>query len=173
MKKLFKEKNRGLTMIELIVAIGIFSVIITIVVSLFVSALRGYRKNLALQNVQENARFLLDFITKELRMSTVDAAMPNGELSYLTIIRPDNSSVNYSFTSNNLNRVAGSSSGPINSDEVMVTGRFYISGAGNDNLEPKVTVVLKIENKWTKSEEKASINLQATLSQRNIEAIEL
>lgn len=163
-------------MIELIVSIAIFSIIITIVVTLFASALKGYRRNLALQNVQENARFLLDFITKELRMSTVDAATQNGELSYLTIIRPDGARITYTFsgTGKYLNRaIQGGSSGAVNSDEVMVTGRFYVSGVGDDNLEPKATIVLRVENKGNKPEEKVSMNLQATLSQRNIETIEL
>jgi len=179
MKNLFKTKNKGFSMIELIVAIAIFSIVITIVLGLFINALRGYRKTLALQNVEENVRFLLNFMTKELRM-VKSINSPNspegGWSSNLVITRSDDISVTYNFdaTNNNLTRRAtGPNPAAINSDDVKVTGKFYISGIGDNNLEPKLTVVLSVENKAVRPEEKAMINVQVTLSQRNIEPIEL
>ncbi len=161
-------------MIELIVAIAIFSIVITIVLGLFISALRGYRKTLALQNIEENVRFLSDFMTKELRMvRSIDSPnSPEGGWSNsLAITRSDGTSVTYNFDAANNNLTRGGVA--INSDEVKVTGKFYISGIGDNNLEPKLTVVLKVENKAVKPEENAIINLQVTLSPRNIEPIEL
>ncbi|OGZ31850.1 MAG: hypothetical protein A2V69_03770 [Candidatus Portnoybacteria bacterium RBG_13_40_8] len=152
-------------MVELIVTVAIFIIAITIVASLFVSTLKGFRKNIALQNVQDNARFMIDFMTKELRMSTINNTT-NGESYALSIIRSDNTNVSYSFSGGNLIR-AGSSTGPINSAGIIVTGRFYISGIGSDAYQPKVTMVLKVEDLGTNPEERAVINVQATLSQRN------
>jgi len=172
MEYLIRRKNSGLSMVELIVAVAIFIIAITIVTSLFVSTLKGFRKNIALQNVQDNARFMMDFITKELRMSTINTT--NGTSYNLSITRydpinpPNTLTITYSFSSNNLLRtVVGGSSGPINSAEVVITGRFYISGVGSDAYQPKVTMVLKVEDQGTNPEERAVINVQATLSQRN------
>src|SRR4030043_557205 len=97
MKHLIKKKNSGLSMVELIVTVAIFIIAITIVASLFVSTLKGFRKNIALQNVQDNARFMIDFITKELRMSTINSADSNNSPT-LSIIRSDNTNVSYSFS---------------------------------------------------------------------------
>ena len=165
MRHLIKRKDKGFTMVELIVAIAIFSIVITIVVSLFMTALKGYRKNLALQNVQDNARFIVDFIAKELRMATINSGTSNS----LNITRSDGTAVTYLLSSNNLTRTAGGTSGPINSDEVTVNGNFYVSGIGGDSFQPKVTIGLKVENKGTRPEEKAVINIQTTLSQRNLD----
>jgi Tfp pilus assembly protein PilW len=164
MKFLIKEKNKGLSMIELIVVVAIFIITITIVTSLLMSALKGLRKNIALQNVQDNARFMVDFMTKELRMSTINTA--NGTYSTLSITRHDLTNVTYSFSGNNLVRTS-TSTGPINSTGIVVTGSFYISGFGFDAYQPKVTMVLKIEDPGNNPEERAVINVQATLSQRN------
>jgi len=155
------KKSKGLTLIELITAIGIFSVIIVIVISLFAATLKGYRKSAALQNVQDNVRFLLDFMTKEIRQSTINSSA--GEGDSLIITRPDSTSVTYAFNGTNIQRNGSS----INSENVAVSGRFLISGTtAGDNLQPKVTISLKVQTQATKAEEKASINLQATLSQR-------
>ncbi len=178
MNYLIKKKNKGLTMLELLVAIAIFVIVITLVVTLFLSTLKGYKKNLALQNIQNNARFLLDFITKELRMSKINN--PNGASSYLSITRNDPTdpsvslNITYFFSENDLVRsISDGPTGPINSDEVITSGRFYVLGIGNDNIQPRVTIVLKVENKGVRAEEKASITLQATLSQREVETAEL
>jgi prepilin-type N-terminal cleavage/methylation domain-containing protein len=169
------KKSKGLTLIELIVAMGIFSVIIVIVVGLFVATLKGYRKSAALQNVQENARFLMDFMTKEIRQSTIIS----GDNHSLILERPDPSNppailnITYNFDGTNIQRtVAGSpsSSGAINSQQVMVSGAFFISGTtggtGADSFQPRVTISIKVQTQATKAEERAAIDLQATLSQR-------
>jgi len=171
MKFCINKNSKGVTLLELLVAIAIFAVVITLVVTLFVTALKGQRKAIAMQNVQDNARFLLDFIVKELRMGTINNS---NEQSYtLSIARPDPTdpaltlNVVYSFSGGNLQRTVDGTGGPINSDQVIATGMFYVSGKiSNDNAQPKVTITLKVENKGTKIEEKATINVQATLSQR-------
>lgn len=166
MKRLIKIKDKGLTMLELLVAMAIFSIVITIVVSLFMTALKGYRKNLALQNIQDNARFLLDFIAKELRMATINS----GTSSSLNITRSDGTAVTYSFGGGNLTRTTSETSGPINSEKIIVNGSFYVSGiTGGDELQPKVTIALKIEDQGTKPQERAAINIQVTLSQRDLD----
>jgi prepilin-type N-terminal cleavage/methylation domain-containing protein len=166
------KKSKGITLIELIVAMGIFSVIIVIVVSLFAATLRGYRKSAALQNVQENARFLLDFMTKEIRQSTIISVVgAGGYHGYtLNIKRPDDTEITYIFDGTNIQRLGGGADGAINSQQVMVSGGFFISGTtggtGADSFQPKVTISLKVQTQATKAEERASIDLQATLSQR-------
>jgi len=66
--------RQAFTLIELLVAMAIFTVVITVVFGLFSTALKGQRRVIALQNIQENGRFLLEFIAKELRMSKINTA---------------------------------------------------------------------------------------------------
>lgn len=159
-------KNRAFTFIEFLVAMSIFVVVTTVVLSLFSAAIKSYRRVIAMQNVQENARFLMEFMTKEIRMSIIN----NSTLTTLFLTRSDGQSVSYVFSGNKLERTSPSSSGPINSEEVSINGRFYVEGIGTgDGRQPKVTIIMRAESTGQKVEEKAKIDVQTTLSQRKID----
>jgi len=159
-------KNRAFTLVEFLVAMSIFVVVTTVVLSLFSAAIKSYRRVSAMQNVQENARFLTEFMTKEIRMSIIKSSTP----TTLVLTRSDDQSVSYVFSGNKLERTSPSSSGPINSEEVLINGRFYVEGIGTgDRQQPKVTIIMKVESTGGKVEEKAKIDVQTTLSQRLID----
>lgn len=170
--KFLIDKNsnkKGLTMIELLLAVAIFIVVVSIIFSLFLTGLKGQRRAIASQNVQDNARFLLAFIAKELRMSSINSVTSDT----LDITRHDGADVTYTFDGTNewLERDDGSVSGPINSEEVSVNGSFYANGIGTgDGIQPRVVIVLRVEIKNAQRvEDKAEIVVQTTLSPRNLE----
>jgi Tfp pilus assembly protein PilW len=148
---------------ELIVSLALFSIVLIVVLGLFSMGITAQRKVLALQGVQENARFILEFMAKEIRMGTVSAY----DSSRLIIVRPDGENVTYAFAENDIIRASNTSNGPINSENTIVTGGFYVYGVGAaDGLQPKVTISLSVRGSGTKIEEQARIDLQTTLSQR-------
>jgi len=150
---------------ELIVSMALFSIAIVAVLTLLSMGISAQRKVLALQNVQENARFLLEFITKEIRMSIISGSTA----SALDIILPGGERIGYSFVNGKIERrtIPGNLGGPINSVDTVVNGNFYTAGIGTaDNLEPKVTITLSVQGIGAKIEEQARIDLQTTLSQR-------
>lgn len=171
MKYKIKKKN-GFTLIELLVASSIFVIVITVAVTSFVISLKGYRRVLAQQDLQDNARYLLGFIAKEIRMSRIKISNPNNIATpILVITRSDKDDVNYSFSGGNLLR----NGSIINSSNISITsGNFYITGVGlNDGQQPKVTIVMKMETIGDKLEEKTELNIQTTLCSRDIEYISL
>ena len=158
------KRNRGYTLIELLVALSIFVIVVIVVLGLFSMAIKGQRKIIAQQNVQENARFLLEFMAKEIRMSTINSS--NGVLGSLAITRSDGDPVDYTITSGKLFR----NDKQVNSDEVTITGFFSIEGYGeSDGFQPKVTISIGVNDTSGKVEGRAKINIQTTLSQRNID----
>jgi len=164
-KQKTKNKEFGFTLIELIVAIAIFIIVTSLVISLLMTSLKGQKRVIAIQNVQDNARYLLEFMAKEIRMSEIDSST----YYTLTLKRADGETVSYSFAGGNITRTDPSTSGPINSDQVVVSGRFYTAGIGTgDNQQPKVAIAMKIETQG-KPEEESEINIQTTLSPRNLE----
>lgn len=155
-------------MIELIVSISIFSIAIISVLSILSISITAQRKVLALQDVEDNARFILEFMAKEVRMGIINGAGTD----YLNITRSDGDVVQYSFSEGNMIRanISDNESGAINSDNINITGSFYTSGIGVvDNLEPKVTIALSIQGQGSKAEEQARIDIQTTLSQRTLD----
>lgn len=160
--------NQGFTLVELLVGVTVFSLVISIAISLFVSILRDQRHSIAIQNVQDNGRYLIEFIAKEVRMSEIENS--DGESSVLNLTHPLHGDVAYSFTGTTITRDDGSGFEQINSDEVQVQGRFFIDGkTGGDDEQPRITIVLKVDTTGTKPEEQAEINLQTTLSQRKLD----
>lgn len=164
MKHLVRNKQ-GFTLIELLVGVAVFALTVTIATSLLMTGLRSQRKAIAIQNVQDNARYLLGFMSKEIRMSVFNTS--DGETTQLNIIHPINGSIIYRFTGTQILR----NNQPINSDEVQVDGRFYIDGkaAAGDSEQPRVAIVMKVNTIGTKIEQQAEMRLQTTLSQRNLD----
>jgi len=152
--------RQGFTMIELVVALAIFIVVITLVFGLFINSLKGYRRAIASQNVQDNARFLLGLIAKEIKMSDINSVSSN----VLDIIDQEGSPVVYSF--NGTDQTIERNNNQINSQEVSVTGNFSALGIGLNNDQVRVTISLKVE---TTDPDKADIVVQTTISPRNIE----
>ena len=118
--------------------------------------------------------FLLNFMAKEIRMGTVTSYNPYYSL---TINRTDSLGntydINYVFDGINLQRSTNplqSVNGPINSNDVSVSGRFYVTGVTpGDDRQPRVTIVIKVETTGSKPEQRAVAELQTTLSQHNLE----
>lgn len=164
MKHETKFKKAGFTLIELLVGVAIFSLVITVAVSLLTTALRSQRRSLAIQNVQDNGRYLMSFMAKEIRMSEIRTS--DGEVLVLDITHPVNGDIDYTFTGTKILR----NNQQINSDEVTIEGRFFIDGkTAGDDEQPRVTVVMKIKTIGAETEERTEINLQTTFSQRKLD----
>lgn len=71
MNNLTKKKNKGFTLLEVIIAIFIFALSAVAVVQIFSSSMSGYREAKNTQRNLENAQFIMNQIAKTLRTSSV------------------------------------------------------------------------------------------------------
>lgn len=72
LKKVFKERQSGLTLVELIVAISIFTMVGLMAVNIFVNITR-IQGRLALENaIYEDARFMMERISRSIRSNAID-----------------------------------------------------------------------------------------------------
>ena len=62
-------QQSGLTLIEIMIALSIGVVLISGIIQIFVSTKQSYRVNEALSRMQENGRFAMDFIARDIRMA--------------------------------------------------------------------------------------------------------
>mgnify|MGYP001603318227 CR=1 FL=1 len=60
-------KKRGFTLLEMIVAIGVFGIISIIAISALLALISSQRNTAAFQNLQDNVRFAVEVIAKEIR----------------------------------------------------------------------------------------------------------
>jgi len=109
--------NRGFTILELMVALAIFVIVSIISVSIFVMSVQNQRQAFLTQNLQDNARFILERFSKEVRMSLIE----NGSnQNVLHITNQDGAIVSYQFQSSNFEREGQA----LNSNQITVAGSF-------------------------------------------------
>jgi prepilin-type N-terminal cleavage/methylation domain-containing protein len=65
-----KFNNKGFTLLEILIAISLLSLIITITVGIFVSGSKSQRKIIELSVAQREGGYLMETISRELRMAT-------------------------------------------------------------------------------------------------------
>ncbi len=75
MKNVLRKSYKGLTLIEVLVSLFIFSIMMAATAEIFTKAFSGYRNTRAIQRDVENAQYALNLISKELRTSTVVAPL--------------------------------------------------------------------------------------------------
>ena len=189
-----RKLNRGFTLIELVVSLGIFSVVVVAAVGMMISIFAAQAKAIAIKNVFDNARFSLELMTREIR---------TGDNIHLTIIPPPGCPRNgLEFTSYNrigaaqerfyyytdshgdgkfdtLMRVAMPIAGSVNcsiaapqqftSPEVVVD-KVYISAQGltmgPTDGQPRLTLGLTMHASNPRFGQETSITVQTTVVQR-------
>lgn len=66
--------SRGTTIIELLVAVAIFSITMAEVANIFANAVRNQKRIIERKDLLDNTRYAMEFMTKELRMAQVNSA---------------------------------------------------------------------------------------------------
>ncbi len=65
-------KQKGFTLIEMLIAMSIFVMIVIIVVNVYIVITNSQRKTIATQRVLDDVRYLLDAVAQNVRLSTID-----------------------------------------------------------------------------------------------------
>ena len=130
--------RRGISFIETLIAIAIFSLVIMVATSVAAVYLRNRKIINQYQEASEELSLTLNYLSKELRMSSPGASLTtNGEKTTIaTINNHDAEPVTYAFVSGNLNKTIGGATSVVVSD---VSGRFYVY---NVSAIPRITIVL-------------------------------
>ena len=83
--------QRGLTLLELLVAITLGLAVITGTIQIYLSTSQTYRTQEALSRIQENGRYALEVLTREIRMATYTGCPPApGQLFANVLNNPGN-----------------------------------------------------------------------------------
>lgn len=169
--------KKGFTLLELIVAVGVFAIVALSATSIFQKVVEGQRRAIAAQNTQESVRYVLETIAKEIRN-----AMPNDDSRYpvcasvgasdtFTIVsgvlyfkNQYGNCVSYKLDSGafKISR-AGAAFLPITPDNVQLSNlSFILKNSG----QKAVTVAMKIENNTSDARFKLPLEIQTTISNR-------
>lgn len=174
MKRRYNNTEKGFSLIELSVAIGIFAVVVTITSSTFITSLKGQQKAITAQNVADNARYAMEIMAKEIRMGKEFS----GSLESIRFISnmPNRGGKTVEFSYDSANKqiffdddvddfVSGA---PITASNSAITMlQFTISGTGLGS-QPRITIVLGVASSGAAPDVATSMTLQTTVSPRSL-----
>ncbi|MFA5886348.1 MAG: type II secretion system protein [Patescibacteria group bacterium] len=153
------KKRGGFSLIEIVVSVTLFSVIILSVTSIFKLVIDSQRSALAAQNVQENIKYFLEVIGKEMRMAQKNkgncAIIPDEDIFAITSVNSDDSlffrnydgeCVSYSLADDGGNTrflvSRGVKSGFISPAKIAIDG-LHFSISGGTTTQAIVTINLR------------------------------
>lgn len=182
-------KNKGFTLIEIIVAISIFTIILFISTGSILSVLDANRKSQNLRSVMDNLNYTLEAVTRTIRfgenyhcdITSGSISVPSDCASGASSISVTNSSgsqVIYRLTGSVIERSTngGATYSPLTSSNVTITRlTFWVLGSapyagGVDVLQPRVIMVIS-GYVGAKPTSRSTFTLQTTISQRVIDSV--
>lgn len=170
MEKIFEKirNEKGISLVELVVAVTIFSMIVTIASGMFINAIRAQKIIIAKQSVADDLRYSADFMLKELRMAQSHPTVPiftfrdsggdqligdNSPSSFLSFFNSSGDNIKYSLSSGVISRDDGSTVQPISSSGVEIVSLNFTLNNWNlergavDALAPLITVTIRARSR--------------------------
>lgn len=173
-------KKNGFTLIEILGAVVIFSVIVLIVTGIFISILRVQRRVLATQEILDQSGYALEYMSRALRMAKKDLSgaclLTTGSnyeatASGIKFIDYNDNCTEYYLESGKLKKRIGAEVSELTSGKLKVNYfKVFIDGERQtDNKQPRVTFSFEIENQRLPQSERPQFRFQTTVSQRNLD----
>jgi len=166
----FTFHEKGFTLIELMVAVGVFSIAITASSGLFITSLRGQQRTYVVQNLADNARYAMEAMAKEIRMGSgfSGATCAGNSCSFIShMMHRDGKNVKFSLgTDAKIMFDDGISELPITSANIEVTSLDFELIGGSATTQERVVIVMQAKVAGNSPYTSADITLQTTISPR-------
>ena len=179
LKKRNLPKVSGFTTIELLVAMVLFVVLLSIAASGFINSLRTERSIVSLINANNNASLVLEQIAREMRTGYKFQLVSSNEIQFLDAREQ---TIHYRLNAGAIQRGVDSGSGisyeSLTSGTVKITNFSIVFCPDPQNpnqpqcsltgdFPPRITIGMSVST-TNKSLEGISTNIQTTISPRNI-----
>ncbi len=164
-----KRKKFGFTLPEVLISVGLFSIIIAITSSVFLISLRSQRHIIAAINANDNLSFALEVMARDIRTGTNFFSTSEEEINFLNY---RNRGVIYRLNNETIEKSVGG--GPfeaLTSNNVRITKlKFILTGERRyDNQQVKITILMRVVSRFGNQE--IIKEVQTSISPRNLEDI--
>jgi type II secretory pathway pseudopilin PulG len=184
--RISNHSNQGFTLIEAVVASALFAFVVSSILGVYMATLRLDTRNRAQRAVADNGRFIMEFLSKEIRNGHIDygAIACNGSITEICLVNQDGD-IERIYATDPVSLLSGfgtdlaiikngGASSNLNSDEIRITRLEFRrwplldpltpgSKAAGLNEQPRVTVILELTGR--SSRDPVKINLQSTFSE--------
>jgi Tfp pilus assembly protein PilE len=180
-------KNSGFTVVEAVVSVSVFAVAVSSIIGTYLLVVKVDNRTRADRAVQQNARFITEFLGKEIRNGRIDYSTylgeqitlnSNGYITVLRLINQNNEAEVITCDGSNITLQKSSGTTQLNSAGVMVTKcAFYVHPSTDPfrpllhnppNVQPFVTFVLELESNYgRRAGDVSKINIQTSYTMRD------
>ena len=184
MNKVNKRKSDGFSLLETTVAMGIFTVVISVTIGAFLVAIKAQRVVLTEKAISENINFALEFMSRQMRVAKRDTAGAcistnstfDTQGSQVSFINADLSCIRFflsfgALTYENTTTFSGEIALTDNTVVSIDKLSFLVQGEQNSDLEqPRATVVISASGAGNSAESQGvQLNIQTTVSTRGLD----
>ncbi len=184
-----KYSQKGFTLIESLVATAIFVVVIAVGTGVFLTISRAQQKAVSVSETQQDARFALEAMVKEVRMGTIDyqyytdndiilskgitqLAIQGSDKNYLVFRKGDGNQLEVAINPS-YQKSPGNFQAMTRTDVIVEKLTFFINPiynpyqSGVEKRQPRVTILLQAKVEDKKDPAKTSvIDLETTVTSR-------
>jgi len=174
-------KQKGLTLIEILIAVAMLSMTIIAVSGLFVAGINYHRRVLATQELIDQTSYIMEYMSRALRMAKRDAnggciqAGRNYELTSdgIKFLSSNGDCTEFYLDGGQIKKKIGALSWNLLSSTFTVKFlNFSISGEDSpptDTYQPRVTIILDVSGRAIGNTGSPRVQVQTTVSQRNLD----
>ncbi len=172
--------SRGFTLIEMVVAVSLFSVVVLVSVSAMLAIADANKKANATRVVMDNINFAMENMGRNVRTGYNYSCVGAGDClsggTYISFTDQRGNTITYTWSEDGNGKggitIKKNSESPISitSPQVDIDSLvFYVSGTpASDGLQPRVLITLRGTAQIGK--ETTSFNIQTTVSQRKVDS---
>ncbi len=160
MKKLIFNKNKGFTLIEVLIFMGIFSILILVMFQLLTSIFDVQLESQSTSAVSKDGRYILNRLTYDIKNSAIVTSPSSGSQGQSLVISDGNTTYTYSLSNGNLtltNSITGTSD-QLNSVNTLVSSLNFLTLSDTNTQNKTVTVSFTVNSKVI---ERKGINTQS------------
>lgn len=186
----FKFRNNGFTLIEVLISVFLFFIILVMILEFFGYAIKSQKKALAAQEISDQISYATEYMSRSMRMARKDVSgnciaagfnyeNPGGNNSEIRFLNYEGLCQEFYLENEQLKRRKSSdgtsgnfgSAVDLTSSKLKInSAKFNLIGQGEtDSVQPRVTIFLDVEKQNTKPELNATVKIQSTISQRNLD----
>jgi prepilin-type N-terminal cleavage/methylation domain-containing protein len=187
--------NSGFTLVEMVIATSIFAILAVLISGIFLQMTEVQRQTANYQRLQNDGRYILEKLAKEIRAREIDYPLSSNANSGLNFQKDEygeQASVCYASSTGSLkyfvserdrnistgdiSNVCSSEGSDLNAKDIEVsyvdfyvtptTEELWADPASFNSQQPRVTMVLKLRNRGLSSGKAQELFLQTTISSK-------
>jgi prepilin-type N-terminal cleavage/methylation domain-containing protein len=167
-KKIFNNKNKGFTLVELLVSTAIFSMVLVAIIGVIVTIMDVNKKSRTLSLVMNELNFTVESMNRSIKTGDV-ITNSGGTVSSLVVEDQNEDTITYFLQGGGIYKQTNTldSSNKITSDEIIIEDLNFIVKHNDPNTQPLVIIAVRGYAEIG-GRIKTDFNIQTAISQRKL-----